>query len=241
MSTPAQLVVRDVSKGYEGRQAISEVSFTVSHREFVSIIGPNASGKSTILKLIAGVRIPDSGIIELPGMIAYMPQEHALLHWRTVLGNLLLPSDIKGVLRDEARKKACELLAEFGLEQYADAYPAALSGGTRQKIALLRTILQEPSLLLLDEPFAPLDALTRTEAQMWLLTLLEKTSASVLLVTHDIREAILLSDSVYILGTGRIREKFSVPLSRPRSHEQLRTSEALELEQKLFSLLAPNL
>ena len=241
MSTPASLLVRAVSKTYETTTALGRVDLIVNPREFVSVIGPNASGKSTLLKIVAGVRMPSAGSVELAGTAAYMPQEHALLPWRTVEENLLLPSDIKGEPRAEARNKARQLLAEFALDQYADAYPAALSGGTRQKIALLRTVLQEPSLLLLDEPFAPLDALTRTEAQMWLLTLLEKTSASVLLVTHDIREAILLSDSVYILGTGRIREKFSVPLSRPRSHEQLRTSEALELEQRLFSLLAPNL
>ena len=122
-------------------------------------------------------------------------------------------------------------------EQYASAYPASLSGGTRQKIALLRTALQNHPLLLLDEPFAPIDAITRLEMQSWLLSLVGKMHASVLLITHDIREAIFLSDTIYVLGNGSVKGKFTVPLPRPRTHEHLQTPEALMLEKKLRSLL----
>ena len=242
-NSAALLAVRGVGKTYEtGKKeirALSNVSLEAKEGEVVSIIGQNASGKSTLLKILAGVGMPTSGVFELRGDASYMPQDHALLPWRTVEGNLLLPADIAGASRGRAQEKARALLSAFGLEQYARLYPAALSGGTKQKAALLRTVLHDHSLLLLDEPFAPLDALTRIEAQTWLLALLEKTEASVLLVTHDIREAIFLSDTIYVLGSGRIKEKFDVPIPRPRRHEQLRAPEALELEKRLFSLLAP--
>lgn len=170
-----------------------------------------------------------------------MPQDHGLLPWRTVLENLYLPNDIEGIVRRDVHKKIIDLLAEFGLEEYVHAYPATLSGGTRQKIALLRTVLQDISLLLLDEPFASLDALTRLEAQTWLHSLLEKRKVSVLLVTHDIREAIFFSDTIHVLSSrpGEIKETFTVPFPRLRRHDVLRMPEALELEKKLFSLLVP--
>lgn len=293
---PSKLIVRDISKTYKNKDnenenetpALLHINVEVKPREFVSVIGPNASGKSTLLKIISGVLAPASGSVEVNGMCAYMPQDHALLPWRTVEENLLLPSDIKKIPRETMRGKIKDLLHEFGLEKYSDRYPASLSGGTRQKIALLRTVLQcnssletdekapdsrrpppprlqrairksrpvrrsfsegggsattKPdffnSFLLLDEPFAPLDAITRIELQMWLLSLWEKTHSSVLLITHDIREAIYLSDTIYVLSTGPgiIKEKLPVPLQRPRNHSQLRTPEALALEKKLFSLL----
>ncbi len=235
----ARLVVKGLSKTYADVPVLSDISLTVRDGEFASIIGPNASGKSTLLKICAGVRVPTEGVVECEKP-AYMPQDHALLPWRTVLENLYLPSDVAGIPRARVRTKITDLLQEFGLAQYADFYPAALSGGTRQKIALLRTVLQNNSLLLLDEPFASLDALTRTEAHRWLQTLVQKSRASALLVTHDIREALFLSDTIYVLGghPSRVREVFTVPFPRPRTHAQLLEREALALENKLFALLS---
>src|SRR3989338_10231453 len=240
-NSAALLAVRGVGKTYEtGKKeirALSNVSREAKEGEFVSIIGKNASGKSTLLEILAGVGMPTSGVFELRGDASYMPQDHALLSWRTVEGILLLPADIAGASRGRAQEKARALLSKFGLEQYARLYPAALSGGTKQKVALLRTVLQDHSLLLLDEPFAPLDALTRVEAQTWLLMLLEKTETSTLFVTHDIREAILLSDRIYALRKGKIVDMIPVLLPKPRRHEQLSSPEALALEKKLFTLL----
>lgn len=226
----------NVSKSYGSANILDGVSIEIREREFVSVIGQNASGKSTLLKILAGIVAPTSGAVNATS-IGYMPQDHSLLPWRTVEGNLLLPTDIRGVSGGPARKRIRTLLAEFGLQQYAQRYPASLSGGTRQKIALLRTVLQDHSLLLLDEPFAPLDALSRIEAQQWLLTLLEKTETSTLFVTHDIREAILLSDRIYVLRRGNIVDMIPVLLPKPRRHEQLSSPEALALEKKLFTLL----
>ena len=239
----AQLVVRDLSKTYTAGDkellAVSNINLEIAPREFVSIIGSNGSGKTTLLKTVAGILTPTSGEARVEGTISYMPQDHALLPWRTVEENLSLPSDISNVPRANVKKRIVDLLTEFGLEQFAHLYPASLSGGMRQKVALLRTVLQDPALLLLDEPFASLDALTRLEAQEWLLALLQKMHASVLLITHDIREAIFLSDTIYALTSrpGTIKEKFAVPLPKPRTRDHLRTPEALELEKKLLSLL----
>src|SRR3989338_1059513 len=240
---PSILTVRNVGKTYKANgnetSALSNVNLEVRPGEFVSVIGPNGSGKSTLLKIIADIIQTSSGTVAMAGVPAYMPQDHALLQWRTVEENLLLPCDVKGIPREHMRGKIRGLLSEFGLEKYADQYPASLSGGTRQKIALLRAVLQDNALLLLDEPFAPLDAITRLETQTWLLSLVEKTHSSVLLITHDIREAIYLSDTIYVLssGPGTIRERLSVHLPRPRNHGHLQTRYALELEKKLFSLL----
>lgn len=243
MVMPQTLAVTHLSKDYGASDkktpALSDINLEVKPREFVSVIGPNASGKSTLLKIIAGILQPASGTVSVEGVASYMPQDHALLPWRTVEENLLLPSDVKRIPRETMRGKIKDLLNEFSLERYAHQYPASLSGGTRQKVALLRTVLQDNALLLLDEPFAPLDAITRLETQTWLLSLWENTHSSVLLITHDIREAIYLSDTIYVLGAhpGTIKERLSVHLPRPRNHDHLQTPEALALEKKLFSLL----
>ena len=240
---PSTLTVRNVGKTYKANgnetSALSNVNLEVQPGEFVSVIGPNGSGKSTLLKIIADIIQTSSGTVAMAGVPAYMPQDHALLPWRTVEENLLLPCDVKRIPRETMRGKVRGLLNEFGLEKYARRYPASLSGGTRQKITLLRAVLQDNALLLLDEPFAPLDAITRLETQTWLMALLEKTRSSVLLITHDIREAIYLSDTIYVLssGPGTIRERLTVHLPRPRNHSHLQTRDALELEKRLFSLL----
>ena len=237
----AAFSVAGLSKTYETIDkkisALSNVTFEIKSHEFVSIIGRNASGKSTLLKIVAGILPQTSGSISISQKIAYMPQDHALLPWMTIEENLLLPFRLRGIVRCESREKAHRLLDEFGFLHYASLYPDVLSGGTRQKIALLRTVLQEHPLLLLDEPFAPLDALSRLAAQDWLGKLLEKRQSTVILITHDIREAIFFSDRIIVFRNGSVGETIEVPLPRPRIHDQLSSSVALELERKLFSLL----
>ena len=238
MNSSNKTLVRGVSKRYGDTDVLVDITIEIKPREFVSIIGQNASGKSTLLKIIAGVIPATSGSVNVEGEISYMPQDHALLPWRTVEENLYLPTDVRGDSRDSVRGRMHGLLGEFGLEQYAHAYPSTLSGGTRQKIALLRTALQEHPLLLLDEPFAALDAITRLEMQSWLQTLVQKINASTLLITHDIREAIFFSDTIYVLAAGgTMKERIPVPLPRPRTHTLLTTPEALALEENLRKLL----
>lgn len=247
----SKLLLQGVSKSFrQGRQALAileAIDLEVAQGEFVSLIGPSGCGKSTLFNIIAGLEQPDSGSVLIDGDVdsrragkaGYMFQQPLLLPWRTVEENVMLGLDIRRVARRQAREQAQELLKRFGLAEFAQHYPATLSGGMRQRVALLRTVLFNPNFLLLDEPFGSLDALTRLSCQMWLLDLWQAVHASVLFITHDVREAILLSDRVYVLSArpARVLRVVEVPLERPRRAEQLSNARAVELEQELVSLL----
>lgn len=242
---PTALKLKNITKVYgSGRHslaALSEISLNVKREEIVCLIGPNGSGKSTLLKLVAGIEEPTSGSLTLSGTPGYVPQQPSLLPWRTVEQNLRLPGDIAagGTRTDQAGIR--QLLADFGLLEFAGAYPKALSGGMQQKVALLRAVLWNPAFLLLDEPFAPLDSITRLEMQQWLLELQRKFRSTVLCVTHDIREAIFLADTIYVLGQrpGHIRQICEVGLARPRQPRHLSTARAKKLEKDLYGWLVP--
>ena len=229
MSTP-KVELRHVSKTFHGNgqtvKALEDISLQVMPGEFVTVIGPSGSGKSTLFNLIVGLLEPDTGEICLDGevchrragRVGYMPQRDLLLPWRRVLDNVILPLEISGVPRDEAHARARELLPLFGLEDFAEAYPSALSGGMRQRAALLRTMLAERDILLLDEPFGALDALTRRELQDWLLGVWHRFGQTVIFVTHDVEEALYLGDRVIVLSPrpGRVIKALEVALPRPR-------------------------
>jgi ABC-type nitrate/sulfonate/bicarbonate transport system ATPase subunit len=233
---PAQLAVKNVSKTYGkppgALKVLSSVNITVGKAEFVAVIGPNGCGKSTLLKLIAGIEQPTSGKLTSSLRSSYLPQQPSLLPWRTVEQNLALPGDVRRDLPKQDLAATRQLLKDFGLLEFAAFYPRALSGGMQQKVALLRAVISSPALLLLDEPFAALDALTRLELQRWLLDLQQTTRAAVICVTHDIREAVFLADTIYVLSRrpGKVRQRFSVPSSTAGQHA---------LEQKLYELLVP--
>jgi ABC-type nitrate/sulfonate/bicarbonate transport system ATPase subunit len=211
------------------------------------MIGPSGCGKSTLFNIIAGVEQPTSGMVAIDGdanairagKTGYMPQQPLLLPWRTVEENVMLGLDVKHVPHKEAQQEAHELLKRFGLAEFAQNYPSTLSGGMRQRVALLRTVLFNRSFLLLDEPFGALDALTRLSAQMWLLDLWQDVHASILFITHDVREAILLSDRIYVLSArpARVLRVVAVNLPRPRKPEHLALEHAVQLEQELVALL----
>ncbi|HEU5199138.1 MAG TPA: ABC transporter ATP-binding protein [Ktedonobacterales bacterium] len=246
-----RLLLQGVSKSFrQGRQTLpvlQPLDLEVAHGEFVSLIGPSGCGKSTLFNLIAGLEQPDSGSLMIDGdasqrrtgKAGYMPQQPLLLPWRTVEENVLLGLDVRRVARRQAREQAHELLKHFGLVEFAQNYPATLSGGMRQRVALLRTVLFNSQFLLLDEPFGALDALTRLSCQMWLLNLWQEVHASVLFITHDVREAILLSDRIYVMSArpASILRVVEVTLERPRRPAQLAESRAVELEQELIALL----
>ena len=220
--------VRGLSKGYAlaGRPlpVLQDVGFDVAPGEFVSFVGPSGSGKSTLLNILAGLEEPDAGSVSIAGAqerlgrATYMPQRDTLLPWRSALDNAILGLEVHGVPKAEARRRARELFATAGLGGFERSLPAALSGGMRQRAAFLRTLLTPGAVMLLDEPFGALDALTRSEMQEWLLRLWEGMRTSVVLVTHDVEEALLLSDRVYVLSRrpGRIRLVHEVGLPRPR-------------------------
>jgi ABC-type nitrate/sulfonate/bicarbonate transport system ATPase subunit len=246
-----KLLVQDVSKVYRnGRQsvaALSSIDLTVAMGEFVTVIGPSGCGKSTLFTIVAGIEQPSAGVVAIDGdantaragKAGYMPQQPLLLPWRTVEENVMLGLDVRRVPRQKAQAEARELLKRFGLADFAQSYPAMLSGGMRQRVALLRTVLFNADFLLLDEPFGALDALTRLSLQMWLLDLWQTFNSSVFFITHDVREAILLSDRIYVLSArpARVLRVVEVNLPRPRRQENLALAEAVQLEQELVALL----
>ena len=248
---PAKLLVQGVTKVYRdgGRslETLASIDLTVAVGEFVSVIGPSGCGKSTLFNIIAGIEKASSGLIAIDGEAdgvragksGYMPQQPLLLPWRTIEENVMLGLDVRHVPRQKAQQEAHTLLKRFGLADFAQHYPATLSGGMRQRVALLRTVLFNRSFLLLDEPFGALDALTRLSSQMWLLDLWQEFHASVLFITHDVREAIFLSDRIYVLSArpARVLRVVEVDLSRPRRPEQLALQESVQLEQELVTLL----
>ncbi len=250
MDSP-KLLVQGVSKTFgSGRQrldTLASIDLVVAANEFVSVIGPSGCGKSTLFNIIAGVEEPTSGMIAIDGETSiiragktgYMPQQPLLLPWRTVEEIVMLGLDVRRIPRNKARHEAHELLKHFGLAEFAQNYPATLSGGMRQRVALLRTVLFNNSFLLLDEPFGALDALTRLSCQMWLLDLWHELHSSILFITHDVREAILLSDRIYVLSArpARVLRVVDNDLPRPRQPEHLALPQAVQLEQELMSIL----
>jgi ABC-type nitrate/sulfonate/bicarbonate transport system ATPase subunit len=246
------LEVRGVSKEFRdaaGRvvPALDGVSLRVATGEFVALVGPSGAGKSTLLTIVAGLEALSAGEVALDGdatarrlgRVGYMPQRDLLLPWRTALGNAIAGLEVQGVRRGEARRRARALFATFGLSGFEDSYPHTLSGGMRQRVAFARTVLAASDLLLLDEPFGALDALTRAGLQRWLLDIWGGLGKSCLLVTHDVDEALLLADRVYVLSPrpGRVRLERSVPLERPRQVAMLARPEVAALKVELLGAL----
>src|SRR5260370_19122862 len=250
MDSP-KLLVQGVSKifrtGQKRLDALASIDLAIAMGEFVSVIGPSGCGKSTLFNIIAGVEQPTSGTIAIDGETStmragktgYMSEQPLLLPWRTVEENVMLGLDVRRVTRKKARIQAYELLKRFGLAEFAQNYPSTLSGGMRQRVALLRTVLFNHSFLLLDEPLGALDALTRLSCQMWLLDLWQEFHSSILFITHDVREALLLSDRIYVFlpRPARLMRIVDINLPRPRQPEHLTLEQAVQLEQELMSLL----
>ncbi len=230
MIMPGAVELVDIWKSFRNKQGLTPVlagiSLTVKPQEFVSLLGPSGCGKSTLLNIISGLIRPDHGEVRIhgqdgrgrTGLASYMPQKDLLLPWRTVLDNVILPLEIEKVPRARARAEALALMETFGLAGFEQAYPAQLSGGMRQRAALLRTFLWHNDVILLDEPFGSLDAITKTRLHKWLLTVWEQFRPSVLFITHDIEEALVLSDRICVLSDrpARVRAEIPVDLARPR-------------------------
>ncbi len=245
------LQVKGVSKAFAGAagmiQALLDIDLGAAPGELVTIIGASGSGKSTLFNLIASLDEPDSGTIQIAGeatgprlgRVAYMPQNDLLFPWRTTLDNVILPLEVRGVPRAAARRQALPFFAQFGLAGFEAAYPRALSGGMRSRAAFLRTVLAGGDLLLLDEPFGALDALTRSQMQEWLLQVWERERRTTLFITHDVDEAIFLADRLYVLTPrpGRIALTTPVDLPRPRTPEMLTSPAFMALKAQLLQVL----
>jgi ABC-type nitrate/sulfonate/bicarbonate transport system ATPase subunit len=237
-----------VSRGRPTVSALGEVTLHVPARRFVSIVGPSGCGKSTLFNLIAGLLQPSSGQIFVDGeevagtagLVGYMLQKDMLLPWRTVLDNVVLGLEVQGVARRDSVAAALPLLQRYGLGGFERHYPHSLSGGMRQRVALLRTLLYDREIILLDEPFAALDAQTRLTLQEWLLALWQDFQKTVLLVTHDLDEAIFLSDEVYVMSArpGCIRARLPVDLPRPRDAMTVTTPAFMALKREALTMLS---
>jgi len=246
MKSKLKLIINNLSLSFE-REVIKNISLEIFEGEIVSIIGPSGCGKSTLFNIISGILIQNKGIIKIDGKeekqrqgkFGYMFQEPLLFPWLKVLENVMLGYEVKGLAKNEAKIKALDLLKKFSLFEYAGFYPDSLSGGMKQKVALLRTIAFNSSLLLLDEPFGSLDAITRSSLHLYLLEIWKRLKLTIIFTTHDIREAIFLSDRIYVLSKkpATVVDYLETSLPRPRKIEDLTSSKFVELEKKLISLL----
>jgi ABC-type nitrate/sulfonate/bicarbonate transport system ATPase subunit len=230
--------------------AVKGVDIALQKGEFVTLIGPSGSGKSTLFNMIAGLLAPDDdGSVlfngrlqkhgELLGKVSFMPQRDLLLPWRTVLDNAIVALEVEGLPKARARDKARALFPEFGLAGFEDKYPHELSGGMRQRVALMRTFLFERDLILLDEPFGALDALTRSLMQRWLLDIWAHHKRTVLFITHDIDEAIFLGDKVAVMSTrpGTIKYTETIDLPRPRKAEVATSAAFSAIKKRLLAVV----
>nr|WP_239433777.1 ABC transporter ATP-binding protein [Vagococcus silagei] len=241
------LEVKDISQHFSEKKVLEHVNFTVQKNEIVSILGPSGAGKSTLFNIIAGLLQPSSGdillngqsIIKSPGHVSYMLQKDLLLPYKTVGVNVALPLILKGVPKKEALVQASELLDQFGLHGISQTYPNELSGGMRQRVALLRTYLFSSELILLDEPFSALDTFTKDEIHEWYLNIHRKLNLTTIFITHDIEEAIKLSDRIYILKDHVLNEADSIVISKEKKdlEEFLLSTEYLDYKRLIMYCL----
>jgi ABC-type nitrate/sulfonate/bicarbonate transport system ATPase subunit len=235
-----KLAVQHLSKSFEEKKVLEDLSFQINEAEFVSILGPSGSGKSTLFHLIGGLYTPDSGDILLDdkringtrGHISYTPQSPSLMPWRTILENVMLGGEIIG---KADRNAALDMIEKAGLKGYEHAYPYELSGGMKQRVAFIRSLLSPQSLICLDEPFSALDEFTRLDMQNWLLSIWEEHKRAVLLVTHNIEEALYLSDRIIVLSgkPAKVKKEFSIPFPRPRDESIVLNEEFLHWKKRI--------
>lgn len=243
-----RLEARNITYSYDNKvNVIENIQLSVGEGEIVCLLGVSGGGKTTLFNVISGLNRPQQGEILLdgeditgvPGKISYMLQKDLLLPYRTIEANAALPLIIRGVKKKEAIAKVNPYFAEFGLDGTQKMYPSELSGGMRQRAALLRTYMASSSVALLDEPFSALDTLTKSEMHRWFLNVMEKIDLSILFITHDIDEAILISDRIYLLGgkPGTITDEIIINEPKPRRSDFNLTDEFLQYKRQIISKL----
>src|SRR3954470_8417901 len=243
------LEFQNVSFSYPNSEfsLVDSLNFTIQDGEFISIVGASGSGKSTLFRLITGLEQETKGSILINGQnlesrlgkVGYMPQQDLLLPWRTIIDNASLPLELKGMKKPQALKQAQELLEEFGLKGVEQRFPSDLSGGMKQRVSFLRSVLSGSNVLLLDEPFSALDAITRLSMQEWLLEQWQKRKHTIVFITHDVNEALFLSDRILIVSDQPVShlEEIQVPLSRPRTQKDLNHQRVLDVKDYLIEQL----
>ena len=231
-----KLILSNVSKSYNNTLVLEDINIKVNEGELVTILGPSGSGKSTIFNIITNLTQKDNGNVYIDGKISYMQQKDLLLPYKTIIDNVSLPL----ILNKENKKNAQEIVRpyfkEFGLEGYEDKYPSELSGGMKQRANFLRTFINSNDLMLLDEPFGALDSITKTNMQKWLLNVREKFNSTIILITHDIEEAITLSDRIYLISQKPSSIKAEFILEDKHKYE-FGSSDYIKLKKDIISLL----
>jgi NitT/TauT family transport system ATP-binding protein len=245
--TDSVLSARDLSmtfpNGNGGLRAIHSVQFDVRHQEFVCVVGPSGCGKTTLLRLLAGLLLPTGGEVIFEGQrltrprrrIGFVFQDANLMPWRTVLNNVFLPLELQGLAQEQCEQRAHAMIELVGLNGFEDAFPRDLSGGMAQRVAIARAMVHEPDILLLDEPFGSLDALTRERMETELMRIWSARTATVVMVTHSISEAVLLADRVIVLSDRPATVNIDLPISlpRPRRLEMTHTPQFGELVMRV--------
>jgi ABC-type nitrate/sulfonate/bicarbonate transport system ATPase subunit len=247
MAATPKLVLEGVARSFGPTVALSPVDLAVAPGEFVSIVGPSGCGKSTLFNVVSGILAPSEGRVSVDGReitgeaghVGYMLQKDLLLPWRTVIENIVLGKALHGRVPPEAYARGVQLAERYGLGEFVHHYPHALSGGMRQRVALMRTLAMDRDLMLLDEPFGALDSQTRMEMQRWLLSVWREQQRTIVFVTHDIDEAIYLADRVVVMSPrpGRVREILPVALERPRGLDVLTTPQFAALKSRILDLV----
>ncbi|WMJ89674.1 ABC transporter ATP-binding protein [Anaerocolumna sp. MB42-C2] len=242
-----KLTANGISVSFDGNKIIEDISIELNRNEIVCLLGVSGAGKTTLFNVLSGLLYPDSGTVTLDGIditgkagkISYMLQKDLLLPFKTILDNVSLPLRIKGIKKSIARETAAGYFAEFGLYGTEKKYPHQLSGGMRQRAALLRTYLFSDRVALLDEPFSALDTITKSSMHEWYLEVMEQIKLSTLFITHDIDEAILLSDRIYMLTgkPGRITEEIIINKPRPRGKDFIVSEEFMEYKKRILNIL----
>ena len=242
-----KLQTKDLSKSYDGRLIIDNINIQLHKNEIVSIIGLSGSGKTTLFNLLSGLEKPDKGCVLLddeditgkPGKVSYMLQKDLLLPHKKIIDNVVLGLIVKGMSKKDAYKKCEGLFETFGIEETKDLYPSQLSGGMRQRAAFLRTYLSAEGVALLDEPFSALDTITKGNMHKWYIDMMKKIEMSTIFITHDIEEALYLSDRIYVLGgnPGKIIEEIVIDKCREKREEFMMTTEFLSYKKILKDML----
>lgn len=212
----SKIRIENISKSFDGDKIIDNISINVEEGELVSILGPSGCGKSTIFNIIAGLLKQDSGKVDVNGKLSYMYQKDLLLPYKTIIDNVSLPLVLRKEKKSEAREEVRQYFKVFGLEGYEDKYPKELSGGMRQRANFMRTYVNSNDIMLLDEPFGALDSITKSSMQKWLLDIRKKVKSTILLITHDIEEAILLSDRIYVISNKPSSVSMEIVVDRDR-------------------------
>ena len=238
-SYQSKIKLKNINKSFDNMEILRDITIEVNKGELVSILGPSGSGKSTIFNILTDIINSDSGEKEINGDISYMYQKDTMVPWKKVIDNIGIPLIFKGKSKKEAREEVKKHIDEFGLSGFEYKYPNKLSGGMKQRANFLKTYLTSKDIILLDEPFGALDAITKRKMQNWLLELISKMNSTILFITHDIEEAILLSDRIYIISEkpAVIKKEIKVSLNKEK-YENIATSEEfIKIKKEILSII----